>query len=145
LRVAFGPTIAGYTADVIRTFCLGQPADELVRQQDGFLEAQAAVIHLLKPGVAVPELVSAVRSVYERRGLSGAWRNSIGHGLGLTIHETPRIGGTSTAILAENMVVAIEPSLALPGFGGYSQCDVLLITRTGSELLTPGLHGIVQV
>ncbi len=145
LRVAFGPTVQGYTADVIRTFCIGKPPDELVRQQDGFLEAQEAVIRLLKPGVAVPELMNAVRSIYERRSLLGAWRNVIGHGLGITIHEPPRIGGNSQAVLAENMVIAVEPSLALPGFGGYSQCDVLLITKTGSELLTPGLRGIVQV
>ncbi len=116
-----------------------------MRQQDGFLEAQEAVIHLIKPGVAVPELMSAVRSIYERRTLMGAWRNVIGHGLRITIHEPPRIGGTSQAVLSENMVVAVEPSLALPGFGGYSQCDVLLITKTGLELLTSGLRGIIQV
>lgn len=145
LRVAFGPTINGYTGDVIRTFCIGKPPAELVQQQDGFLEAQEAVIRLLKPGVAVPELMAAVRSVYERRNLLGAWRNVIGHGLGITIHEPPRVSGTSQAVLKENMVIAVEPSLNLPGIGGYSHCDVLLITPTGSELLTPGLRGIVEL
>ncbi len=144
LRIAFGPTVEGYTADVVRTLCLGTPPPELVRLQDGFLEAQDAAIRLLKPGVAVPELMAAVRSVYERRGLMEAWRNNIGHGLGLTIHEPPRVGGTSEAVLNENMVIAVEPSLTVPGFGGFSYCDVLLITKTGSELLTPGLRGIVQ-
>jgi len=144
LRIAFGPTVEGYTADVVRTFCLGQPPAELLRLQNGFLEAQEAVIRLLRPGMVVPELMAAVRSVYEHRSLMNAWRSNIGHGLGLTIHEPPRVGGDSKAVLAEGMVIAVEPSLTVPEFGGYSHCDVLLITATGSELLTPGLRGIVQ-
>jgi len=88
--------------------------------------------------------MAAVRSVYVRRSLMNAWRNNIGHGLGLTIHEPPRVGGASQDVLGEGMVVAVEPSLAVPELGGYSHCDVLWITATGSELLTPGLRGIVQ-
>jgi Xaa-Pro aminopeptidase len=145
LRIAFGPTVEWYTADVVRTFCLGQPPAELVRLQDGFLEAQEAVIRLLRPGAAVPELMAAVRSVYERRSLMNAWRNNIGHGLGITIHEPPRVGGASNEVLAAGMVIAVEPVLAVPELGGYSHCDVFLITASGSELLTPGLHGMVQV
>jgi Xaa-Pro aminopeptidase len=145
LRIAFGPTVEGYSADVVRTLCLGEPPQQLVRLQDSFLEAQAAVVALVKPGAAVPQMMQAVRSVYERWDLLGLWRNTIGHGLGLTIHETPRIGGTSQAVLAENMVIAIEPFVMVPGFGGYAHCDVYLITKTGSELLTPGLRHIIQV
>jgi Xaa-Pro aminopeptidase len=145
LRIAFGPTVEGYSADVVRTLCLGKPPAELVRLQDSFLEAQEGVMRIIKPGVSVPEMMEVVRSVYARYDLLGLWRNSIGHGLGLTIHETPRINGASTAVLAEGMVVAIEPFVSVPGLGGYAHCDVLLVTRTGSELLTPGLRHIIQV
>lgn len=144
LRIAFGPMVQWYTADVVRTLCLGEPPGELVRLQDGFLEAQEAVIRLIRPGVAVPELMAAVRAVYERRNLLGYWRNNIGHGLGLTIHEPPKIGGASRMALDKGMVVAIEPSLMIPGFGGYAHCDVVHVTETGCELLTPGLRGIVR-
>ena len=145
LRIAFGPTVEGYSADVVRTLCLGEPPQELVRLQDSFLEAQAAVVRLIKPGVTVPELMSAVRAVYERWNVISMWRNNIGHGLGLTIHETPRIGGVSKAMLAEGMVVAIEPFVSVPGFGGYAHCDVFVVTKTGTDLLTPGLRHIIQV
>ena len=145
LRIAFGPTVEGYSADVVRTLCLGEPPAELVRLQDSFLEAQDAVVRLIKPGVAVPELMNAVHTVYEKWNVLSWWRNNIGHGLGLTIHETPRIGGVSQAVLAEGMVVAIEPFVSVPGFGGYAHCDVFLVTKTGTELLTPGLRHIIQV
>ncbi len=145
LRIAFGPTVEGYTADVVRTLCLGEPPKELVRLQDSFFEAQNKVIELIKPGAAVPEFMSAVRSVYERWDVLKYWRNSIGHGLGLTIHETPRIGGTSQAVMAEGMIVAIEPFVSVPGLGGFAHCDVLRVTGTGSELLTPGLREIIRV
>ncbi len=144
LRIAFGPAVEGYTADIVRTLCLGEPPALLVRLQDGFREAQDACFALLRNGVGVPELMAAVRAVYEKRELLTYWRNNIGHGLGLTIHETPRIGGASKAVLATDMVVAIEPSLTAPGFGGYSHCDVLLITPRGADLLTPGFTGIVR-
>ena len=145
LRIAFGPTVEGYSADIVRTLCLGEPPKELVRLQDSFLEAQEAVIRLIKPGVAVPELMDAVRAVYGRWNVLDMWRNNIGHGLGLTIHETPRIGGVSKAVLAEGMVVAIEPFVSVPGFGGYAHCDVFVVTKTGTEILTPGLRHIIQV
>lgn len=143
LRIAFGPKYEGYSGDVVRTFCIGQPPAEMVRLQDGFLEAREALLGMVKAGVAVPEMIAAVRSVYERRELMGYWRNSIGHGLGLTIHESPRIAGASRSVLAENMVVALEPSLTVPGFGGYGQCDIVLVTASGNELLTPGPSGII--
>jgi len=143
LRVAFGPKYEGYCGDVVRTFCVGQPPAELVRLQDGFLEALGVLLGIVQAGVAVPEMIAKVRAVYEKRGLMGYWRNSIGHGLGLTIHESPRIAGASRSVLAENMVVALEPALTVSGFGGYGQCDIVLITRTGNELLTSGPGGII--
>ncbi|MBI5879074.1 MAG: aminopeptidase P family protein [Chloroflexi bacterium] len=144
LRIAFGPAVEGYTADIVRTFCLGEPPALLTRLQDGFREAQDACFNLLRDGARVPDMMAAVRAVYAKRDLLSYWRNNIGHGLGLTIHEPPRIGGTSKAVLATNMVVAIEPSLTAPGFGGYSHCDVLLVTPNGADLLTPGFTGIVR-
>lgn len=144
LRIAFGPTVEGYTADVVRTMCLGEPPAELGRLQDGFLAAQDALLRLLRPGASVPELMAAVRAEYERRDLMPFWRNNIGHGVGLTIHEPPRVGGQSRDVLHEGMVVAIEPSLMIPGFGGYAHCDVAHITGHGCDLLTPDLQGIVR-
>jgi Xaa-Pro aminopeptidase len=144
LRIAFGPTVEGYTADVVRTLCLNEPPSLLIRLQDGFQAARESLLTLIRPGVSVPQLLAAVRTVYAERDLLGYWRNNIGHGLGLTIHEPPKVGGASESVLEQGMVIAIEPSLFVPGFGGYAHCDVVHVTETGSELLTPGLEGIVR-
>jgi len=143
LRIAHGPTVEGYTADVVRTICLGEPPAELRRLQDAYLAARDAVFAMLRPGVAITDLLAGPRAEYERRGLSAYWRNSIGHGVGLTIHEPPRISAGSRDEIQAGMVLAIEPVVMVPEFGGYAHCDVVHMTESGYELLTTGLQGLV--
>jgi Xaa-Pro aminopeptidase len=144
VRVAFGPVVDGYTGDVIRTFVLGAPPPHVLPLQEAFLEAQEACFAALKPGVAVQTLVAIVTDLYERRGVLSNWSRNIGHGLGMTIHEPPRILNGSEDVLREGMVLAIEPSLGAPG-GGYAHCDVVRVTATGCEVLSPGLRGLVVI
>lgn len=144
VRVAFGPTQQGYTADVVRTFCVGAPPAELVRLQDGYLAARDALLRMIRPGVHTSAMLATVEEVYTDRGLRHFWaHNNIGHGVGLTVHEFPRIARGTDALLTEGMVLAIEPWLMAPDFGGYAQCDVVHVTATGAELLAPGLDGIL--
>ena len=145
VRVAFGPTVEGYTGDVVRTYCVGQPPAELLRLEGAFLAARDALLGLIRPGVTVPNMLAAVRAIYEDRGVAGYWWNNIGHGLGLTVHEPPAIGGTSEAVLLPGMVVALEPNLLVPGIGGFAHCDVVVVTETGYDLLTDGMNGLVRV
>lgn len=144
LRIAHGPAVDGYTADVVRTLCLGRPPAELLRLQDAFLAARDALLKRIRPGVAVPALMAAVRGVYEERGVASLWRSNIGHGVGLSIHEPPRIGGAGADVLTEGVVVALEPNLMLDGMGGYAHCDVVHVTAGGPDLLTPDHQGIVR-
>ena len=144
LRIAHGPTVDGYSADVVRTLCLGAPPPELIRLQDAFHAARDALLERIRPGVAVAALMAAVREQYEKRDVASLWRNNIGHGVGLSIHEAPRIGGSSTDVLAEGMVVALEPNLMIDGMGGYAHCDVIHVTARGPDLLTPDYQGIVR-
>lgn len=143
LRIAHGPTVEWYTADVVRTLCAGEPPIELRRLQDGYLAARDAVFGRLRPGATAADLVEAARGEYARRDLLKYWRNSIGHGVGLSIHEPPRLGAGSTDQIRAGMVLAIEPSLSVPGYGGYAHCDVVHITDSGFDLLTPGRQGLV--
>jgi Xaa-Pro aminopeptidase len=145
LRVAFGPTIEGYTADIVRTFCVGKPPKELISLQDGYLEAFEKLLGMIRPGVNVINLFSAVEDIYTKWGVRSYWMNSIGHGVGMTIHEQPRIAKGSQAVLSEGMVIAVEPFLVMPGFGGYAQCDVIALKESGPELLAPGKEGIILV
>ena len=143
LRIAHGPTVEWYTADVVRTLCAGQPPAELRRLEDGYLAARDSVFGRLRPGASAADLLEAARVEYERRDLLKYWRNSIGHGVGLSIHEPPRLGAGSKDQIRAGMVLAIEPALSVAGFGGYAQCDVVHITDDGFELLTPGRQGLV--
>jgi Xaa-Pro aminopeptidase len=142
IRLAFGPAVQGYTADVVRMLCLETPSTEYVRLQDGYLFARDALIALLYPGTKVSDMLASVEETYTRWGLRDYWGNSIGHSLGLTVHEPPRLVRGSDTILPEGMVVAIEPGLIVPGFGGYWQCDVFVVSDRGPELLTQELQGI---
>jgi Xaa-Pro aminopeptidase len=145
LRVAFGPTVEGYTADIVRTFCLGQPPPELIHLQDGYLAALNTLLALIRPGVKVATLLSAVEEIYTQRGIRSFWRNSIGHGVGITVHEPPRMAVDSEVILSEGWVLAVEPFLVVPGLGGYAQCDVIVVKETGPEILAEGPQGIILV
>ncbi len=143
LRIAFGPMIEGYTADIVRTFCLGKPAQQLVDLQDGYLEAYNKLLEIIRPGVKPAALLSAVEEIYTRRGIRSFWRNSIGHGLGITIHEPPRLAAGTEVALTEGMVLAIEPFLIVPELGGYAQCDVLIVKETRPEIVADGPQGII--
>lgn len=143
LRIAFGPMVEGYTADVVRTFCLGKPAQELIDLQDGYLEAYNKLLEMIQPGVKPAALLAAVEEIYTRRGIRSFWRNSIGHGLGITIHEPPRLAAGTEGVLSEGMVLAIEPFLIVPELGGYAQCDVLIVRESGVEIVADGPQGII--
>jgi len=145
VRIAFGPTVEWYTADVVRTVCIGAPPRALTHLQDGYLAARDALLRSIRPGASASDLLAIVRTEYERRSLLQYWRNNIGHGVGLTIHEPPRLAGAAEDEIVPGMVMAIEPSLSVPGFGGYAHCDVVHVTETGCEILTPELQGIVRV
>ena len=134
IRVAFGPAYDGYSADVIRTFVIGEPEPTVYRLRDAFVEAQRACLEALKPGVTSPELLMVVRSVYDRHGVTQSWGGSIGHGIGITIHEPPRVQQGDTAALPADAIVAIEPTV---GNAGYAQCDVARVTPAGGEWLAP--------
>jgi Xaa-Pro aminopeptidase len=144
VRVAFGPTYDGYSGDVIRTFVMGKPSAFVLKIKDAFLEAQTKCFEIVKPGATNQELVDACTEVYKRRGVLEFWRGGIGHGLGMTIHEPPRLQTGLSGTLKENMVVAIEPAIGGPD-GSYPHCDVLLVTKTGNENLSPGMFDIVVI
>jgi Xaa-Pro aminopeptidase len=143
LRCAFGPMVEGYTADIVRTFCLGKPSKELIDLQDGYLEAYQRLMEMIRPGVKPDTLLATVEEIYSRRGIRGFWRNSIGHGVGITIHEPPRLAAGSETILSEGMVLAIEPFLMVPGLGGYAQCDVVIVKESGLDIAADGPQGII--
>ena len=145
IRIAFGPQIDGYGADVVRSFCIGKPPKEVLPKKDAFFEAQNAVISMLRPGVSSTELLGKVEAVYTQKGCLANWGCNIGHGLALTIHEPPRIAGTDRTVMHENMILAIEPGLSCPPYGAFAHCDGVRVTAEGSERLSDGMMDLVVV
>jgi len=140
LVLDFGGVLDGYCCDLTRTVSIGAPSHEARRVYDAVLNAHAAAIAAVKPGIDSSAVVAAARNVLIERGLGEAFGHGTGHGLGLDVHEEPRIGkprtDMPTVILAPGMVFTIEPGAYLPRFGGVRIEDDVLVTATGCDVLT---------
>ena len=101
------------------------------------LEAQLAGIDAVRAGARTAAVDAAARRVLRGHGLEGAFVHSTGHGLGLEIHEPPRLGKRDKGRLAAGMAITIEPGVYLEGFGGIRIEDTVLVTERGCEILTP--------
>jgi Xaa-Pro aminopeptidase len=142
----FGGVYGGYCVDLTRTVAIGQPDAEMARVYQAVLEAQQAAIAAVKPGVRAGDIDAAARTTLGRHHLAEAFGHSTGHGLGVEIHETPRIGPRRDASNVEpappddtiepGMVFTIEPGAYLPGWGGVRIEDDVLVTSTGVDVLT---------
>lgn len=136
----FGGVYDGYCVDLSRTVSVGRPTDELVRLHWAVAEAQAAALAAVRPGIPASAVDAAARQVLERFGLAEAFGHGTGHGLGLEVHEEPRVArpvpGQPDAVLEPGMVVTIEPGVYVPALGGVRIEDDVLVTREGHERLT---------
>ena len=136
----FGGVLDGYCCDLTRTVSIGPPSREMRRVYEAVRDAQAAAIAAVKPGIDASVVDTAARDVVRDRGLAEAFGHGTGHGLGLDVHEEPRVGkpraDLAPVILAPNMVFTIEPGAYLPGSGGVRIEDDVLVTERGCELLT---------
>ena len=100
------------------------------------LEAQAAARDALRPGVAADEVDAAARGVLKRMKLGEYFTHSTGHGLGLEVHEMPRLGKNERTIIREGMVVTVEPGVYISKLGGVRIEDDMVVTATGATALT---------
>ena len=136
----FGGVLDGYCSDVTRTVSIGPPSAEARRLYTAVYDAQQAAIAAVRPGVESTAVDAAARRVLEERGLGGAFGHGTGHGLGLDIHEEPRVtrprADVASVPLLPGMVFTIEPGAYVPGFGGVRIEDDVLVTETGCDVLT---------
>jgi Xaa-Pro aminopeptidase len=136
----FGGVLDGYCSDLTRTVSVGNPSLDAVRLHAAVRDAQAAAIDAVKPGATTAEVDGAARQVLVAHGLGEAFGHGTGHGLGLDVHEEPRVSKPRSDVPSERlepgMVFTIEPGAYLPGFGGVRIEDDVLVTETGCEVLT---------
>ncbi|SPE37007.1 Peptidase M24 [Candidatus Sulfopaludibacter sp. SbA3] len=135
--VDMGALQDGYCSDMTRMLFLGTPSAKVKRAYRAVLEAQLAAIDTVRPGVSTARVDAAARKVLKSYGLAEAFVHSTGHGLGLEIHEPPRIGKRDKTKLAAGMAITIEPGVYIEGFGGIRIEDTVVVTETGCEILTP--------
>jgi Xaa-Pro aminopeptidase len=126
----------GYASDMTRMLSVGSPSTKVKRMYRAVLEAQLAAIDAVRPGVTTVSVDTAARRVLAGFGLDHVFIHSTGHGLGLEIHEPPRLGKRDRHRLRTGMAITIEPGAYIEGFGGVRIEDTVVVGKTGCEILT---------
>ncbi|HTA25921.1 MAG TPA: Xaa-Pro peptidase family protein [Terriglobales bacterium] len=133
----FGVILAGYCSDMTRTVHVGQPNAEMRRIYAAVRDAQQAALEMVSAGVSTGEVDQSARKVLRNKGLAKHFTHSTGHGVGLEIHEAPRLAAGQKDALQAGMVITIEPGAYIPGVGGVRIEDMVLVTDNGCQILTP--------
>jgi len=137
LLIDMGAMQAGYASDMTRMLHLGKPGQKARKLYKAVLEAQLAGLSAVKENATAGQVDRSTRKVLKAHGYGEFFVHSTGHGLGLEIHEPPRVGKKDKTVLKAGMVITIEPGAYIEGFGGIRIEDTVLVTRTGCEVLTP--------
>ena len=146
LLLDFGAQLDGYCADLTRVAVVGRRADERQRLVHRLVaEAQARALNGLRAGLTGREGDALARDYLVQRGYGDAFGHSLGHGLGLEVHEAPRLAATAEQELPAGAVVTVEPGVYLPGWGGVRLEDDVLLTETGVELLSDNRVELVEL
>jgi len=145
LTLDFGVILKGYCSDMTRTVHFGTPKPKERSAYEAVLEAQQAAVAAVGSGVTCGDVDEAARSVLRTAGLAEAFSHSTGHGVGLEIHEPPRVGTGQTTVLRPGMVVTIEPGIYLQGEFGIRIEDMVAVTRAGGEVMTPAPKALIEL
>jgi Xaa-Pro aminopeptidase len=141
----FGVILAGYCSDRTRTVHVGPASTKARDLYQTVLEAQLAAISAVRPGVTADEVDHAARRVLRKRKLARYFTHSTGHGLGLEIHEAPRLAAGQSQKLEPGMALTIEPGAYVPGRWGVRIEDVVVVTPSGCEVLTPTDKELIEI
>ncbi len=145
LLIDMGASQEGYCSDMTRVAHTGTPPRRILKLYKAVLEAQIAAVRAVKAGVTTGEVDAAARNVLKRHELDRAFVHSTGHGLGLEIHEPPRIARKDKTRLQVGMAITIEPGAYIDGLGGIRIEDTVLVTEHGSEVLTPTPKDFIEL
>jgi Xaa-Pro aminopeptidase len=141
----FGVILSGYCSDRTRTVYVGRPTSEARRIYQAVYEAQAAAIAAVKSGASVGKVDEAARNILKKKGLARHFTHSTGHGVGLEIHEPPRVAAGQSQILRAGMVITIEPGVYIAGSGGVRIEDMVVVTNQGCEVLAPSSKELITI
>ncbi len=134
--VDVGAEVDGYRSDMTRTFVLGDPDERAETMLEVVGRSQSAGVEAVRPGAEAGEIDEACRSVIEEAGMAEAFVHASGHGVGLDVHELPRVASGCAAVLEPGNVLTVEPGVYFPGVGGARVEDLLVVTGSGCRQLT---------
>lgn len=141
----YGALYNGYCSDITRTVALGEIDSKLKEIYDIVLEANERGLREIKPGMTGKEADAVTRNYIAENGYGEKFGHSTGHGLGLEVHEAPRLSSRSNQELKPGMVVTVEPGIYIPGLGGCRIEDDIVITKSGNERLTFSTKEFIQL
>ena len=145
ITMDFGCIYEGYCSDMTRTVVLGK-ADE--KQKEIYrivLEAQTAALEAIRPGLTGREVDAVARNIIAKAGYGACFGHSLGHSVGLQIHEEPRLSPSGKDLLEPGMIETIEPGIYVPGFGGVRIEDLVVITEDGCRNLTKSPKELIEL
>ncbi len=142
LKIDVGCCLEGYCSDMTRTIFLGEPDERFSKIYSVVLAAQQAALEQVGPGVTCAQLDKIARDVVQAAGFGEYFIHGLGHGVGLEVHEAPRVSARSDEVLAAGMVITVEPGIYIEGWGGVRIEDLVVVTEDGCEILskTPKLR-----
>ena len=132
----FGAMVNGYHSDMTRTVCVGTPTEKMKSVYEVVRQAQAAALQAARAGITGKALDATARDIITAAGYGKQFGHSLGHGVGMDIHEYPNAAPSSHVSLEPGNVVTIEPGIYLPGEFGVRIEDFVVITETGCRNLT---------
>ena len=141
----YGVILAGYCSDMTRTVHVGRVSRARRKMYQAVREAQLASIEVVRPGVQAGEVDKAGRNLLKKSGYGSYFTHSTGHGVGIEVHELPRLAKGQTQKLAPGMVITIEPGIYIPAEGGVRIEDMVLVTESGYEVLTPATKDLIEL
>lgn len=145
LLLDFGAEIGGYCADVTRTFVVGHAASDQREIYDIVRTANESASRQVRAGMSGRDADAIARDYIQQRGFGELFGHSLGHGLGLEVHEAPRLARTADGALAEGAVITIEPGIYRAGWGGVRIEDDVFLAADGPRILTGFTHELIEL
>ena len=145
LLLDFGARVGGYCSDITRTFVMGSPSAEQREIYDVVRLANERAVNAVRPGMTGRDADSVARGYIQDRGFGELFGHSLGHGIGLEVHEAPRLAKTAEGPLVEGAVVTVEPGIYRPGWGGVRIEDDVHLGAGGAQVLTRFTRELIEI
>jgi len=145
ITLDFGCAFQGYSSDITRTVVLGKATEKQKKIYNVVLTAQKKACKAVKPGLPCSRLDGLAREIIMKAGYGDYFGHGLGHGIGMVVHDNPSLNPRSTDILAEGMVVTIEPGIYIPNWGGVRIEDDVLVTASGGQILTKSPKELIEL